>query len=98
MPDARHPEYMALTRLERMLVCKLAALLRVADALDRGHRQAARHLALERREDEFIITVHDPGDISLERGGLPEKADLFESVFGMKVSLRQAVGGTARVT
>jgi len=94
-PEPQHLEYMALSRVERMIVCKLGAILRVADALDRGHRQIARKVSFERRDDEFVITIAGAGDISLERAVMPEKADLFESVYGMKVSLRQAIGAAA---
>ena len=38
-PKPSHPEYMSLDREGRVLVNKLAAILRVADALSRGHVQ-----------------------------------------------------------
>ena len=39
VPRPSHPAYMALSRESRVVVNKLAALLRVADALIRGHRR-----------------------------------------------------------
>ena len=41
VPQASHPVYMALPRESRVVVNKLAAMLRVADALIRGHRRRA---------------------------------------------------------
>ena len=54
VPRPSHPSYMALPRESRIIVNKLAALLRVADALIRGHRrQRGRHPfpAARRRTD-----------------------------------------------
>jgi exopolyphosphatase / guanosine-5'-triphosphate,3'-diphosphate pyrophosphatase len=90
VPDAGHLEYMTLPRELRMVVSKLAAILRVADALDRGHVQQIRDLQFERQADEFVIYVHGVPDLSLERRSLAGKADLFEEVYGMKVRLEEA--------
>ena len=86
-PNTTHIAYIALQREERMLVLKLASLLRVADALDRGHSQRIESLEVERRSDTIVL--HAPGrhDLSLERLGLKEKADIFQDVFGYKVVL-----------
>jgi len=92
LPGEQHAPYMSLSRVERTIVCKQSAILRVADALDRSHRQIARRVTFEREGDELIVMIGGHGDISLERTVMPEKADLFESVFGMNVSVRQAIG------
>jgi exopolyphosphatase / guanosine-5'-triphosphate,3'-diphosphate pyrophosphatase len=87
-PRASHPEYMLLDREGRLAVGKLAAILRVADALDRSHLQHLRDIAFERQGRRFIITVADVEDVTLERLALREKADMFEEVFGLEVALR----------
>lgn len=86
-PNSTHIAYIALQREERMLVLKLSSILRVADALDRGHSQRIETLEVDRRSDTIVL--HTPGrhDLSLERLGLKEKADIFEDVFGYKVVL-----------
>jgi exopolyphosphatase/guanosine-5'-triphosphate,3'-diphosphate pyrophosphatase len=48
-------EYIALHREERNLVLKMAAILRVADALDRGHSRRITGFAIEKREETLII-------------------------------------------
>ena len=88
LPDTRHPEYAPLSREDRVKVSKLAAILRVADALDRGHRQHVRRLSFRSEGDDFTINVGGNVDLSLERAGLPGKADLFAQVFGYDVVLR----------
>jgi len=91
-PKRTHPEYMSLTREKRMIVSKLAAILRVADALDRGHAQQVRDVRLDRDTNELIISVAGVNDLSLERRALATKADLFEDVYGLKVRLEEADG------
>jgi exopolyphosphatase/guanosine-5'-triphosphate,3'-diphosphate pyrophosphatase len=89
-PKRTHPEYMALPREKRMVVSKLAAMLRVADALDRGHAQQVRDVRWERDPNELIIHVAGVPDLTLERRALASKADLFEDVYGLKVRLEEA--------
>ena len=94
LPDTRrHPEYAALSREDRVKVAKIAAMVRLADALDRSHRQHVRNVAFERQDDQFIINVAGRVDLSLERAGLPSKADLFGEVFGYDVVLRNTLTG-----
>jgi exopolyphosphatase/guanosine-5'-triphosphate,3'-diphosphate pyrophosphatase len=86
-PRASHREYVALPREQRVVVAKLAALLRVADALDRGHEQRIKDFAVEAHSDRCVLTVSGVADLALERNALARKADVFEDAFGMKVRL-----------
>ena len=49
-----------------MVVSKLAALLRVADALIRGHRRRAADIRFQRQGDELIVTMPAGDDLLLE--------------------------------
>jgi exopolyphosphatase/guanosine-5'-triphosphate,3'-diphosphate pyrophosphatase len=89
VPQPSHLEYVALPRDRRILVNKLAALLRVADALDRAHGQQVRDFQGERRGDEFVITVPGVTDLTLERRAIGQKGDLFEDVFGLRIRLEE---------
>ncbi|TCW61683.1 HD domain-containing protein [Treponema sp. J25] len=86
-PNSTHIAYLALQREERILVLKLAAILRIADALDRGHAQRIRDFTLEIRDDTILIRLSDEQDITMERIGIEEKADLFMNVYGYRVLL-----------
>jgi exopolyphosphatase/guanosine-5'-triphosphate,3'-diphosphate pyrophosphatase len=86
-PKPSHQEYMALSRETRVTVNKLAALLRVADALARGHVRNARDLRFERQGDDLIICVPGVADLLLEERALEAKGDLFEDIYGLKVRL-----------
>jgi exopolyphosphatase/guanosine-5'-triphosphate,3'-diphosphate pyrophosphatase len=86
-PDPADIEYLALQREERMLVLKMAALLRVADALDRGHSRRIKNIRVERRAETVTLYTGETHDLSLEKMGLEEKGDLFQEVFGYKIIL-----------
>lgn len=86
-PNSTHIAFIALQREERMLVLKLSSLLRVADALDRGHSQRIESIEVERKTDTIVLRTSGRHDLSLERLGLKEKADIFQDVFGYKVVL-----------
>ena len=90
VPRSTHLEYMTLPREHRMIVSKLAALLRVADAMDRGHAQQVRSVQFERRANELAVYVKGAADLTLERRALSEKVGLFEDIFGMTVRLEEA--------
>ncbi len=83
-PASTHVNFIALPREDRVVVMKLAAIVRVADALDRGHDQRVRDVAFERREERFAIRAPGGADLSLERLSLAEKGDMFEDVFGLE--------------
>jgi exopolyphosphatase/guanosine-5'-triphosphate,3'-diphosphate pyrophosphatase len=97
-PSQSDIEYLSLQREERILVLKMASILRVADALDRGHSQHIKTISAERRNETLVLHPHSayrkqaghevsPPDLSLEIMGLEEKAGLFQDVFGYKVLL-----------
>jgi exopolyphosphatase/guanosine-5'-triphosphate,3'-diphosphate pyrophosphatase len=89
-PKPSHVEYMALSRETRVVVNKLAALLRVADALARGHIREARDLRFERQGDDLVVYIPGVSDILLEERAIAGKGDLFEDIYGMKVRLETA--------
>ena len=72
-----------------MTVAKLAALLRVADSLERTPRETPRALDFRREADRFVIQVRDMEDLTMERLVLKEKGNLFFDVFGLMPELRE---------
>ncbi|MDR0443389.1 MAG: HD domain-containing protein [Treponema sp.] len=86
-PSQSDIEYITLQREERTLVLKMASILRVADALDRGHSQRIKEITVERRSETFVIHVDKVYDLSLESMSLDEKGGMFQDVFGYKVIL-----------
>jgi exopolyphosphatase/guanosine-5'-triphosphate,3'-diphosphate pyrophosphatase len=89
LPSLNHPEFAALDRDKRITVSKKAAILRIADALDRNHLQQITSPKIALTKDELVITVDGAEDLTLERLALKEKGPLFEDVYGLKVVLRE---------
>ena len=89
VPSPAHPEFAALPLEDRMTVAKLAALLRVADSLERTPRETPRALDFRREADRFVIQVRDMEDLTMERLVLKEKGNLFFDVFGLMPELRE---------
>jgi exopolyphosphatase/guanosine-5'-triphosphate,3'-diphosphate pyrophosphatase len=86
-PTQSDIEYVKLPREDRILVLKLASILRVADALDRGHTQQIKKITVERRLETVVLHVDKAYDLSLELMGIEEKGGMFQDVFGYKVIL-----------
>jgi len=86
-PTQADIEYISLQREERIIVLKMAAILRVADALDRGHSQQLKNISVERRPETIALHTQGSYDISEELNALEEKADYFQAVFGYKIVL-----------
>ncbi|MBS3821578.1 MAG: HD domain-containing protein [Phycisphaerae bacterium] len=89
-PRQSHLPYMSLPRERRVAVSKLAAILRVADALERGHNQAVWEFDVERVDDEIVLHVHGVNDLALERRALASKGDLFEDTYGLRLRLDES--------
>jgi exopolyphosphatase/guanosine-5'-triphosphate,3'-diphosphate pyrophosphatase len=91
-PKPNHPGYAGLSRDERVAVAKLAAILRIADALDGAHSQRVSTISTEQEDGRLIVYVPGVEDLSVEQLALKQKGPLFEEVFGMQVLLRPARG------
>lgn len=85
-PRPSHPEYMQLSREKRMVVNKLAALLRVADAVDVGRADLA-YCQLQIDDEILRIVVPKGTDIALEKKELSNKSDIFQDIYGLNVRL-----------
>ncbi|MFH0879987.1 MAG: Ppx/GppA phosphatase family protein [Lentisphaerota bacterium] len=90
LPNVTHPEYAALDRESRILVSKLAALLRIADSLDRNHTQKFTDFSVSLKSNCCVITAENMEDLTLERLALKEKGNLFEEIYGVPVNLQES--------
>lgn len=72
-----------------LVIAKLTALLRVADGLDRSHKQKFADIKAILKEDELMIRVDTDEDITLEKGLFKRKADFFEEVFSIRPVISQ---------
>jgi exopolyphosphatase/guanosine-5'-triphosphate,3'-diphosphate pyrophosphatase len=87
-PKEGDEELEALPNGMRAVLPPLAALLRIADGLDRSHFSIVRGVAVGGHGKELTIIVRAGGhDAELELWAARRKADLFEQVFGVRMAL-----------
>ena len=70
-------------------IAKLTAILKLANGLDRSHKQKFKDIKISLRDHELIITVNTNEDITLEKGMLGDRADFFEEVFSVRPVIKQ---------
>ena len=88
MPKATHTGYGTLDRDGRATVMKLAAILRVARALDVAGDQRVRRVDCRVESKRFIMEAAGVRDLSAERLELNPASTLFERTFGLSPLLR----------
>jgi exopolyphosphatase/guanosine-5'-triphosphate,3'-diphosphate pyrophosphatase len=87
LPKRSHESWAAVEAADRATVRGLAAILRIADGLDRG--RGARATAVEASDDGSTtrFKVFGPGDLHAELYGVNKKKDLYEETFGRRVEV-----------
>ncbi|MDE6663931.1 MAG: HD domain-containing protein [Lachnospiraceae bacterium] len=65
-------------------IAKLTAILKVANGLDRSHKQKFKNIKASIKDEQLIITIDTPVDITLEKGLFNKRADFFEEVYSVK--------------
>jgi exopolyphosphatase/guanosine-5'-triphosphate,3'-diphosphate pyrophosphatase len=86
-PSPKHPPFEALDEEDRGRVTALAAILRVADALDREHIQKVRDIEIEIEDERIEIVLEGEGSFELEYWAVERKKELFEKTFGLVISI-----------
>jgi len=89
-PQPTHEGYATLDRDERVAVSKMAAILRIADALDESRSQRIHEIHVQPEGDRLVISIPLVEDLSLENLALKQNGQLFEETFGTSVLLRMA--------
>ncbi|MFT3991103.1 MAG: HD domain-containing protein [Luteolibacter sp.] len=90
-PKLEHRSYAALGIDDRIRVSKLAAILRVADALERTHAQRISQIEITRKAGKLLLRLPGLADAAVERLAMVSKADLFEQVFGLSVVIDEEI-------
>ncbi len=84
-------------KTRRQAFLKLLALLRVADALDRGHKGMVKIKAIKLLRGDVKLTLEPggpgaKGSIDLELLRIEQKKELFENVFGRELVVEKSSG------
>jgi exopolyphosphatase/guanosine-5'-triphosphate,3'-diphosphate pyrophosphatase len=87
MPAARHDSFQALSAEEQRRVLLLVPLLRLADSLDRSHRQGVGEIECKVEADRVVLTVTGGSQADLEVWAAERVADVFAQVYGRALEL-----------
>ena len=90
MPQESHLPYVALDREDRLIVNKLGAILRLANALDAEHLQKVTDVRLVSREKLWVLELDATGDVVMEQMAASARADMFIETFGREVLVQPA--------
>jgi exopolyphosphatase/guanosine-5'-triphosphate,3'-diphosphate pyrophosphatase len=87
-PGEHHEHFLALSEDERETVTKLAAILRVADSLDREHLQRVTGVTARVGDEEISLWLEGTAGALLEGWTTRRKGNLLTKVFDRKIRLR----------
>jgi exopolyphosphatase/guanosine-5'-triphosphate,3'-diphosphate pyrophosphatase len=90
-PKASHPTLAALRLWQQRTIRKLAALLRVADALDYTHASRVEEVYCSIRGRRVTLEVLSRYAVDLELEAAREHGPFFQKVFGGSLRLRQGL-------
>jgi exopolyphosphatase/guanosine-5'-triphosphate,3'-diphosphate pyrophosphatase len=84
-PDREHPWFAQLSERQQEIVEKLVAILRIADALDRGRRGAIRDVSVDGDGKGVVFTLRKRADAAVEIAAAVKKAKYFRRIFDRRV-------------
>jgi exopolyphosphatase / guanosine-5'-triphosphate,3'-diphosphate pyrophosphatase len=90
VPSDEHAGFAELSPNQRSVVEKLTAILRIADALDRGRRGAIRDVSVKNGKDVVRFRLRQRTAAGVEVEAAKRRAKYFGKVFGRKVAFEMA--------
>lgn len=97
--DARtrreHEDFYSLERGQRSVLLKLAAILQIADGLDRCHRQVVSDVGCELHGTSVMFNVECQGECDLEIWAAERKAAWFRETFQVSVEFNRVLPSLA---
>ena len=88
VPAKWHDNYTSLDREDKIMVSKLAAILKIANGLNISADVSIQKLDLEVTPSEVVFKVKAKGDFLLETWSFSAHVDFFEEVYGLKPVLK----------
>lgn len=88
-PAASHPAFQALSAEEKRTVAFLMPLLRLGDALDRGHDQRVSRIHLQPESGRVVLSLEGEGDLDLEQWAAGQVGPIFESTYGVRLAVER---------
>ncbi|WP_322173439.1 Ppx/GppA phosphatase family protein [Acutalibacter caecimuris] len=81
------PEMALLPQQEQIVVSKLSAVFRLANAMDKSHLEKLKNIKMTLEEDRVLIRAEASTNTLLERWAFEESAGFFQKVFGLSPEL-----------
>jgi exopolyphosphatase/guanosine-5'-triphosphate,3'-diphosphate pyrophosphatase len=88
-PAGHHAAYSSLNNSDQRIARRLAAILRIAEALDHSHRQRATNLRASFQRGAVGLRVTARGDAAEDLRDANRSAELFEKEFHVRLFFRQ---------
>jgi len=86
-PTIADENFKSLPQKDRLVVSKLCAILRLADALDTSHTGRVRDALLEQRGGRWRLLPAGATELMLEKWDLEKRKSLFQEVFGVSLEI-----------
>ncbi len=83
MPLNRHSMYSKLSKENKLIVRKLASILRIADALDYSHLALVKNVKVKIEDKEVLLILECENSCSAEKTRVDVKKQLFQETFKM---------------
>jgi exopolyphosphatase/guanosine-5'-triphosphate,3'-diphosphate pyrophosphatase len=88
-PAAKHSDYARLPSADQQRVSTLSSLLRVADALDREHRDRVHSLVVHHDPQRVLLLLNGDSDLLLAHWAVNNKKALFEEQFARRLEIER---------
>jgi exopolyphosphatase/guanosine-5'-triphosphate,3'-diphosphate pyrophosphatase len=90
-----HEDFFALEGAERATALKLAAILQIADGLDRSHRQVISDVKCAVSGAKVKFKIFGTDECDLEMWSAEKKSAMFAEIFGVAVSFKRVQAAAA---
>jgi len=86
-PEEDDYEYEKLEYVDKMIVSRLSAILKIADSLDKNYRQKFESVIFKRYKNNIKFILETKEDSSIEQMKFVEYKEYFKEVFGINLEI-----------
>ena len=86
-PSTGTPGFYTMSEQQRLMVSKLAAILRMANAMDKSHKSKVNEIKVKLADEKIVVTAVSDQTLYLEKWAFKECAPFFQEVFGITPEL-----------
>ncbi|MBF0244737.1 MAG: exopolyphosphatase [Planctomycetes bacterium] len=90
-PRDTHEFYGLLPVEDKLIVKKLSAILRVADALLKGGISSSEQIEFHIKNEKLLVSAKNASNIEMEQLSLQEKVTMFKNIYGVDVELHSTL-------